>query len=169
MTKNNPLFVDSTKFHGDRIATIVELTDVLLYDEESAIALIVDHQGEMSRVPLEPIADGNYEAKVWLSHQKQVTCQFLIEKNGREVFHSAAVKARAQYAIIQKWDPVEDEEPLPFELPPVTEAGADQPAVAASPALAVTPPTTGASRPTDSARAAEWAQRAEKLIEQWDL
>ena len=34
MSKSNPLFVDSTKFHGDLIATQIELRNVMIYDDE---------------------------------------------------------------------------------------------------------------------------------------
>lgn len=145
MTKNNPLFVDSTKFHGDRIGTLIELSHVLIYDGESVVALVTNHQGELSRVPMTVNRDGNFEAKVWLSHQKSITCQFLIEKDGQEIFHSAARSTRAQYAVIERWQPVLDENPLP---PPAETAPTPHP---------------------DVQRTAQWASHAESLIQKWDL
>lgn len=151
MTKNNPLFVDSTKFHGDRISTEIELNGVAVYEGECVVALVIDHQGDMVRAPMEATSKGDFEAKIWLNHQKKVTCQFLIEQDGRELFHSSTFEARAQHAIVKKWEPVMEDKPVVFDRPVLNDT---DPPAAASP---------------EARSPAEWASHAEQLIEKWDL
>jgi hypothetical protein len=106
MAKSNPLFVDSTKLHGDRIGTQVELCNVMIYDDEALLVVITDHQGGNHRVPLKVSDDRNYQGRVWLGHQKAIHYYFVVEKNGRMLWRSANFQGRAQYAIIEEWQPV---------------------------------------------------------------
>jgi hypothetical protein len=110
MAKNNPLFVDSTKLRGDRIATQIELTNILLYDDEAAFILIQTPQDGILKIPLrlseESLLEENrYEAQAWLGHQDTVSYKFTIEKFGTLLFQSAWEEVRAQYAIVTPWKP----------------------------------------------------------------
>ncbi len=77
---------------------------MLLYEGENLIVLITNHLEECDRVEM-TMGEQNYHARVWLNHQKPVRYSFLIEKEGRELLFSATREARAQYAIIEKWEP----------------------------------------------------------------
>ena len=128
MTKSNPLFVDSTKFHGEQIGTKIELNRILVYNDEKVIAVVTDHEGKAQRIPMEPTEEnGRYEARVWLSHQKPVTYRFVIERNGSAQLRTAERKSRAQYAIIEDWDPIISDEPIVEEViaPPPPKKTAD--------------------------------------------
>jgi hypothetical protein len=118
--KNNPLFVDSTKFHGDLIATQIELRKIMLYDDETVFVVITNHQGDSKRIQMKQTEEG-YEAKVHLNHQTLVTYRFVIEKGGKNFMYSESFKGRARYAIIEEWKPTEE---IPAEIPaePVTGA-----------------------------------------------
>lgn len=126
MTKHNPLFVDSTKFHGDLICTQIELKNVLLHDGEALFVMITNHQDISRRLPMKALDDRTFEAKIHLNHQTQITYRFVIEKDGERVFQSANLKARAQYALIEEWEPCFEEVPtelLAVEAEEVTDAG----------------------------------------------
>lgn len=119
--KNNPLFVDSTKFHGDLIATQIELRNILIYDDESVHVVVTNHQGDTKRIPMKPIDERSYEAKVHLNHQTLVSYRFVIEKSGKNFMYSGSFKCRARYAIIEYWEPSQE---APEEIPaePITGA-----------------------------------------------
>jgi hypothetical protein len=121
MSKSNPLFVDSTKFHGDLIATAIELRNVMIYDDEAIFVIITNHQGDTKRLPMKPLNDKTYEAKIHLNHQTLVTYRFVIEKSGKNFLYSPSFKGRASYAIIQQWEPTE-EKPEEMPLEPATGA-----------------------------------------------
>jgi hypothetical protein len=106
MAKTNPLFVDSTLLHGDRIGTQVELGKILPYDDEMVVAMITNQLGETQRIVMKRNEQNNYQARVWLGHQKSVTYYFVIEREGAIVLQTAPKAARAQYAIIDEWVPV---------------------------------------------------------------
>ncbi len=106
MAKSNPLFVDSTKMTGDSIGTQFELSAVGLYEDEELFVLITNQLGEVTQMPLKLNGDGNYQTKAWLRHQKSFTYQYVIEKSGQRFLQSVPKQARAQYAILDKWDPV---------------------------------------------------------------
>lgn len=145
--KNNPLFVDSTKFHGDLIATQVELRNVLIYDDEALFAIVTNHKGESKRLAMRPLDERGYEARIHLHHQTVVTYRFVIEKEGRAFMFSRAEKARAQYAIIADWEP-SDEDPTTLDL----SAGASQ---------------APASTPSPNAWPREQAVGIRSLIDKW--
>ena len=121
MSKSNPLFVDSTKFHGDLIATSIELRGVMIYDDEAIFVSITNHQGDTKRLPMKQLSDSTYEAKIHLNHQTLVTYRFVIEKSGKNFLYSASYKGRTRYAIIEQWQPTEE---MPEEMPnePITRA-----------------------------------------------
>ncbi len=106
MAKANPLFIDSTKMTGDSIGTQFELSGVGLYEDEEIFVLITNALGEVTQMPLKMNADCNYQTKAWLRHQKSFYYQYVIEKNGQRFLQSVAKQARAQYAILDKWEPV---------------------------------------------------------------
>jgi hypothetical protein len=116
MAKSNPLFVDSTLLHGDRIGTQIELTRAMVYEDENVVVVVTNHLGEAQHVPMKLSEEKTFVARVFLSHQKSITFRFVIEKEGKPLFHSATHQTRAQYAIIQEWEPYFDE-PLPESLP----------------------------------------------------
>ncbi len=104
---NNPLFVDSTRLHGDRIGTQIELSNVLIYDDEAVMVVVTNHLGEVDQVPMKLLEETmTYQARVWLGHQKTVAIQFVIEKNGKPILQSATMQTRAQYVISEDWVPV---------------------------------------------------------------
>jgi hypothetical protein len=105
MAKRNPLFVDSTVLHGDRIGTQIELKNIFLYDNETVFVVVTLKEGETQRVPMKVLNDTTYQARVWMGHQKTVSLRFVIEKKGREVLQSATYQSRAKYAIIENWEP----------------------------------------------------------------
>jgi hypothetical protein len=114
MSKSNPLFVDSTKLHGDAIGTHIELRNVMVYDGEELLVVITTHQGIALRIPMKSQDDRNYEARVHLNHQKNISYQFVIERDGRVLLQSPSRRARAQYAIIEDWAPQLGDEVAPF-------------------------------------------------------
>lgn len=113
MAKNNPLFVDSTLLHGDRIGTQIELNQVMVYEGESVSVLIINHLGESRQVPLKANDEGGFQARVFLSHQKVITYRFLLERDGKVFLQSTAKQLRVQYAIIEDWSPAQSGEEVP--------------------------------------------------------
>ncbi len=106
MAKANPLFIDSTKMTGDSIGTQFEVSKIAIYEDEVLVVLITNHLNEVTRTLMNLNEDMGYQARVWLGHQKTFTYQFAIEKGGQRILQSIAKKARAQYAILEKWEPV---------------------------------------------------------------
>lgn len=145
MSKSNPLFVDSTRPHGDSIGTHVELRNVLVYDDENLVLVVTNHQGVSMRVAMRLADNYTYEARVHLNHQKSIVYQFVIEKSGEVVLSSARRHARAQYAIIEDWAPAPE-----------------------SP-LTVPPKTTADPVPDANAWPGEYARSVKSLIEKWGL
>ncbi len=159
MTKHNPLFVDSTKFHGDLICTQIELRNVLLYDGESLLIMITNHKDISRRLQMKPLDDRTYETKIHLNHQTQVTYRFVIEKDGERIFQSANLKGRAQYALIEDWNPCFDDSAADPEI---------QPQSASEPSgkdLAV--PLTGTAQPKPVSRVRETSMNVRSIIEKW--
>lgn len=148
MTKTNPLFVDSTKLHGDSIGTHVELKNVMVYDGEELILLVTNHQGVAIRVPMKASEERSFEARIHLNHQKAITYQFVIEKDGRTVLQSAVYRGRAQYALIEDWQPLG-----------VTGAPTPEPAKLAG----------TAKDATEKGWPGEYAKSVRGLIEKWGL
>lgn len=125
MAKTNPLFVDSTILHGDRIGTMIELTRVLAYDNEVVIVEITNQLNEIQRVTMKLSDEGRYQARIWLGHQKSISYRYVIEKDGREFLQSEPKQGRAQYALIDEWIPVlADGLSLPTTMPEVPQASA---------------------------------------------
>jgi hypothetical protein len=156
MTKSNPLFVDSTRFHGDLIATHIELKNVILRDGENLYVNVTNHQGVLRRLVMKPLDERSFEAKLHLNHQTLTTYQFVIEKDGLPLYFSAALKTRAQYALIETWEPVLDDSVGAPAIEIVQEEEA-------APA-----PATPAKR-SDSNWARESSMNVATLIEKWGL
>lgn len=108
MSKSNPLFVDSTKLRGDLIGSQIELRNCMIYDDEQLFAVVTNHQGLTTRTAMKVLDYRSYDAKVHLSHQTHFTFQFVIEKNGQIEWVSAQHTARAQYAVVEMWEPLMD-------------------------------------------------------------
>ncbi len=117
MAKSNPLFVDSTKLSGDSIGTQIELGQIGLYEGEELYVLITNHLGEVRHVTMNLNSELTYQTRVWLNHQKTFAYQFVIQKDGKRILQSVEKKARAQYAIVDRWEPVLAE-PNPIEVEP---------------------------------------------------
>lgn len=152
--KNNPLFVDSTKFHGDLISTNIELRKVILYDEELLFVVVKNHQGVTRKLPMKLNEDFNFEARIHLNHQTPVTYQFVVEKDEHRVYSSPIRDSRAQYALIEEWRPVLEN---PDDLP-VT----DEPA-------AVSQKTVGTTPKNNDAWARESVMNVKQLMDKWGL
>lgn len=147
MSKANPLFIDSTKFHGDAIGTQVELRNVMVYDGEDLFIVITTHQGIPLRVPMRAMDERTYEARVHLNHQKHISYHFVIERDGRLLLQSQSRRARAQYAIIEDWAPMLGDEVAPF--------------------INVPEPAQPTPLPADWPR--EYAGTVKSLIDKWGL
>lgn len=106
MKGNNPLFVDSTKFAGDGIRTQFELSRLFLYEGERAIAKVVNLDGHSQIVPLHENQSLSFSGSIYLRHQEEISFQFIIKKEDKELFHSAEYKGRATYLISETWEPV---------------------------------------------------------------
>jgi len=124
MSKTNPLFVDSTKFRGELIATQIELRGVMVYEGEdlcvtvvsgvgggasaggsSGVTAAASQSGSGKRAVMKVLPDGNFETRVHLNHQTPIRIQFSIEKAGQIVLRSVIYEGWAQYAILEEWRP----------------------------------------------------------------
>ncbi|MGE4133579.1 MAG: hypothetical protein AB7F86_18225 [Bdellovibrionales bacterium] len=106
MIKANPLFVDSTKMTGETIGTHVELNGVAVYEEETLFVLITDHLGGTQQFAMHLNDELVYRARVWLSHQRTFSYQFVIVRGDLILLESASKQARAQHAVTDRWEPV---------------------------------------------------------------
>jgi len=111
--KSNPLFIDSTKFHGDVICTQFDLRHILIYDDETVFVIVNTAEGESTRMPMKALDEGGYSARVHLNHQTLISYRFEIEKAGSAFLYSRGFKTRVQYAIVTDWSPT-DEDPKTF-------------------------------------------------------
>jgi hypothetical protein len=107
--KTNPLFVDSTRIHGDRIGTQIELTNIMLFDDERVSITVMSQRGEPVTTQLEPIDETSFGVRIWLRHLEKVSYQFVIENGDRRVFHTAIKKGQAEHMIVEAWEPSIDE------------------------------------------------------------
>jgi hypothetical protein len=103
--KSNPLFVDSTRFHGDAIMSQFELRQVLIFDGETVFVAVSPHKGDFRRIAMRPQDDGSFGTKVSLHHQTLISYRFEIEKDGLIIMTSRDYRTRVQYAIISDWKP----------------------------------------------------------------
>ncbi|MGE0528650.1 MAG: hypothetical protein AB7G93_09145 [Bdellovibrionales bacterium] len=157
MTKMNPLFIDSTKFHGDVITTSIELRNVVIYDDETLFVHVTNHQNMARRIQMKPLDERGYEGRIHLNHQTLISYQFVIERGGERFLHSHIHQSRAQYAVIAEWQPARGVVKLE-ELPPDSN----------SPTL-----TENQGRPVAGRGSASWARESSmsvrSLIEKWGL
>ena len=105
MKKNNPLFVDSTKFHGDRILTTIELTNVCTHFGETIFVKIKDTEAKESIVPMATQSENQWVGKIYLPHQKKIEYQFFITRNEIIVATSKLKTTQAVYTISESWEP----------------------------------------------------------------
>ena len=105
MTKSNPLFIDSTKFHGDLIQAQIELKRVFVREGEDVYVIVAAEKTGSRRLNMRVTEDGNFEARVNLHHQVPVSYQFFIEKGGALITRSVLYHGRASYVIIEDWQP----------------------------------------------------------------
>ena len=136
MTKMNPLFVDSTKFQGDLIATQFELKNLVVYDTEALYVVVTNEKGIAMRMQMKPMEKDGYEARVHLNLQTPITYQFIIESEGKRILQSVPEKTRVQYAIVEDWRPVLADPTQIFEM----ESLQDAPVRVAEPPAATLPP-----------------------------
>jgi hypothetical protein len=155
MTKMNPLFVDSTKFQGDTIASQIELSDVFVYDDELVFVLMTNHLGVRSKSPMKRVTEWTFEARMHLNHQKTVAYQFVIEKEGAIVMQSAVHKSRAQYAIIEKWQPCLEPEAIEAAIAPLVKESL--------------PPQRPPMPRRDANWPKEYSSSVKSLIDKWGL
>ena len=155
MTKSNPLFVDSTKFRGDPIGTQIELRKAMVYDDEQLFVLVTNNQGMTTRTPMKVLDYRSYEARVHLNHQTHVSYQFVIERDGKLQFQSMQYTGRAQYAIVEDWEPV---------LGEVVDTMTEKPINTLEPKIA---PTKGQPQGAEWARESSMNVRA--LMDKWGL
>lgn len=163
MTKTNPLFVDSTKFQGDLIATQFELKGLVVYDTEALYVVVTNEQGIAMRVQMKSMEKDGYEARVHLNLQTPITYQFVIEKEGRRILQSIPQKARVQYALVEDWRPVlaDPNEPAWAE----SIQGAPVQVTQGPPSVA----TLSQGRRGNVAWARESSMSVRSLIEKWGL
>ena len=113
MKKNNPLFVDSTKFHGDTVATEVELTKLLLFEGEEVFINILDGQQVVQKQKLIYESESQiYKVCVWLNYQKVIKYFFSIEQENNIVFKTQERSTKATYLIKDEWAPMQ----IPIDL-----------------------------------------------------
>lgn len=105
MTKNNPLFVDSTKIQGDTICTQIELKRVLLYDGETAHLRVEEPDGQVQVIDLESDENFSCRNRIWLHHQDKITYQFYIQKEGKTILSGEEQLTKASYFLSELWDP----------------------------------------------------------------
>ena len=104
-SKNNPLFIDSTKFHGDLISAQIELKSVFVHEDETVAVIVSLEKTGARRLAMKVTDSGNFETRVNLNHQTPVRFQFVIEKDGVPVLRSVVYSDRASYVIIEDWVP----------------------------------------------------------------
>lgn len=152
MAKTNPLFVDSTKMRGDRIGTQVELQNVILHDNERLFITVMSSQGQPMNTELEVLDEKSYGGRVLLKHLENISYQFVIEAGDTRVFQSVIKQAKAEHALVEKWEPVMEEAAslidIQREEPVARPAGV---------------PSMSRTWISDAARTAE------SLVEKWDL
>ena len=162
-SKHNPLFIDSTKFHGDLISAQIELKSVFVHEDEGVSVIVQPEKSGARKLAMKPTEGGNFEARVNLNHQTPVRFQFVIEKDGAAVVRSVIYAGRASYVIIEDWAPALNEDAEVLIETHVVERQAEP-----------TPPPADRPAPTRPARAgANWAKDSSmsvaSLIEKYGL
>lgn len=104
MTKQNPLFVDSTRGFGESLSTRVELSGPCLEEGEILEAAFRDNNGRGQLIAL------RQEGDVWvgeaaLGHQKMITYEFQLRKEGQTLAQSTPRQVVASHMILDQWHP----------------------------------------------------------------
>lgn len=108
MKKLNPLFLDSTKPIGETYVANVELTNVVLYDNEVLYFEMLDVHRVPQRYAMKKIEtkkNTKYCAEVWLKPQQQIEYRFVILRDGYELQSSAMQVCSSSPQITQQWVP----------------------------------------------------------------
>ncbi|MCC7403648.1 MAG: hypothetical protein IT288_04540 [Bdellovibrionales bacterium] len=106
MRRNNPLFVDSTKFSGDGIRTLFELSGLVLYEGERVVARVTDKNGHEQIVPLHETERHIFVGSIYLKHQEEITYLFAVKSGEGVLFETALIQGRASYLIASEWKPL---------------------------------------------------------------
>lgn len=168
MTKSNPLFIDSTKFHGDLIQAQIELKRVFVREGEDVFVIASTEKTGARRLNMRVTEDGSFEARVNLHHQTPVSYQFFIEKDGQLITRSVLHHGRASYVIIEDWQPALSDDMDVLVETNVVRSAAESPPEASAPGA----PGKAPSRPA-RANGASWAKDSSmsvrSLIEKYGL
>ena len=111
--KHNPLFVDSTKVHGDSVPTIFELYRIFLYEGEKVYLYVEESNGNFHREVLKFNEKNQcWSTYLYLAHQTRVRFQYIIKNNDEVVFKSQQYSDLAKYNLETQWSPCLDVELL---------------------------------------------------------
>ncbi|MDC0980141.1 hypothetical protein OAQ84_00250 [Bdellovibrionales bacterium] len=124
MSRSNPLFVDSTKSNGDGVGTQIELTGLVLREDERASCLLTDSKGRERYILLKDEGEGRFSGQTWLNHQEEITLRFIVEgEGGGSVIESPLIKREASYALVEAWSPEEKSKKCRLAQPEVSQGG----------------------------------------------
>lgn len=118
MAKMNPLFVDSTRLQGDVIGTHVELSNIILFDDENLYLVLIQEDGQEVYYSMQAEESNTsdlptvYQAHLQLKHQSEMKAYFGIEKNGELLLRSNCEDKTAVYLWTETWTPIEEFYPL---------------------------------------------------------
>ncbi len=106
--KKNPLFIDSTKFQGDTIVTVVEISNVPMQSGDS-LFVKTKQEGEEEQVThLVPHDDGYWRSQLHLLHQQPLRYHFFLIRDNRIVETTAQKSCMASYLLQERWPDSED-------------------------------------------------------------
>jgi hypothetical protein len=101
--KHNPLFVDSTKFRGERINSEIEIRGVQLREGESLQTRVIFADGRVQTLNLEKLEAQRFGGAIRLSYLEQLTFQHQVIFNGAIVDQSEERKFVANYTVMERW------------------------------------------------------------------
>ena len=102
--KNNPLFVDSTKFRGETIIAEIEVCGVELLPEESLYTKVTLHTDQAYAVKLEPKLKGRFSGRMRLSYQEELLFQHIILRGDQTVAETPPKRFKVNYTIQDRWE-----------------------------------------------------------------
>ncbi len=101
--KNNPLFVDSTKFRGERIVAEIEVRGVQLREKESLFTKIIFQDGRNQLLRLEQKSPQRYSGTIRLAYQEDLHFQHQIQIEEEVVDRTEERKFVSNYTVLDKW------------------------------------------------------------------
>lgn len=101
--KRNPLFIDSTKFQGDNIITIVELDGVPTENGDSLFIKIKQEGGEDQVFHLTPGEDTQWKCQLNLPHMKEIKYYFFIIRDNKIIDQTPHKTSISSYFIHEMW------------------------------------------------------------------